>query len=196
MTREEDEVGKASSRNTNMNFCNQCAHPVSIKIPDGDTKERYVCDACGVIHYQNPKIVAGCIPEWEGQILLCRRGIEPRHGLWTIPAGFMENGETIEQAAARETLEEACADVEINGLYGVFNIPHVNQVYMIFRASLKEKKFASGIESLETELFSENDIPWSEMAFPVVVQSLKRFFNDRVQQEFPAFIDTVAPIKR
>lgn len=108
----------------------------------------------------------------------------------------MENGETIEQAAARETLEEACANVEINGLYGVFNIPHVNQVYMIFRASLKEKKFASGIESLETELFSENDIPWSEMAFPVVVQSLKRFFNDRVRQEFPAFIDTVAPIKR
>ena len=130
------------------------------------------------------------------QILLCRRGIEPRHGLWTIPAGFMENGETIEQAAARETLEEACAEVEINGLYGVFNIPHVNQVYMIFRASLKEKKFAYGIESLETELFSENDIPWSEMAFPVVVQSLKRFFNDRVRQEFPAFIDTVAPIKR
>ena len=179
-----------------MNFCNQCAHPVSIQIPDGDTKERHVCDACGVIHYQNPKIVAGCIPEWEGQILLCRRGIEPRHGLWTIPAGFMENGETIEQAAARETLEEACAEVEINGLYGVFNITHVNQVYMIFRASLKEKKFASGIESLETELFSENDIPWSEMAFPVVVQSLKRFFNDRVRQEFPAFIDTVAPIKR
>jgi len=180
----------------NMNFCNQCAHPVSIQIPDGDTKERHVCDGCGVIHYQNPKIVAGCIPEWEGQILLCRRGIEPRHGLWTIPAGFMENGETIEQAAARETLEEACADVEINGLYGVFNIPHVNQVYMIFRASLKERKFASGIESLETELFSENDIPWSEMAFPVVVQSLKRFFNDRVREEFPAFIDTVAPIKR
>ena len=99
-----------------MNFCNQCAHPVATQIPDGDTKERYVCNECGVIHYQNPKIVAGCIPEWEGQILLCRRGIEPRHGLWTIPAGFMENGETIEQAAARETLEEACADVEINGL--------------------------------------------------------------------------------
>ena len=136
-----------------MNFCTQCASPVALRVPAGDTMARHVCEACGEIHYQNPKIVAGCIPEWEGKILLCRRAIEPRKGLWTIPAGFMENGETVEQAAARETWEEACASVEISGLYAVFNIPHVNQVYMIFRAALKDETFAPGIERLETGLF-------------------------------------------
>ena len=179
-----------------MKFCTQCANPVSLRIPAGDTLPRHVCEGCGEIHYQNPKIVAGCIPEWEGKILLCRRGIEPRHGLWTIPAGFMENGETIEQAAARETWEEACAKVSIDGLYAVFNIPHVNQVYMIFRAALTVADFAPGIESLETALFEEEDIPWSEMAFPVVVQSLKRYFSDRVEDHFPTFVGTLEPIKR
>lgn len=179
-----------------MKFCSQCAHPVSLRVPQGDTLARHVCDACGEIHYQNPKIVAGCIPEWEGQILLCRRGIEPRHGLWTIPAGFMENGETIEQAAARETWEEAYARVDIIGLYAVFNIPHVNQVYMIFRATLKDKEFAPGIESLDTALFDEDNIPWSEMAFPVVVQSLQRYFDDRLANQFPPFVGTLQPIKR
>jgi len=129
-----------------MKFCSQCASPVAVRIPDGDTLERHVCDACGQIHYQNPKIIAGCIPHWQGRILLCRRAIEPRHGLWTIPAGFMENGETIEQAAMRETYEEACARVEISGLYAIFNIPHVSQVYMIFRAELLDGEFAPGIE--------------------------------------------------
>ena len=179
-----------------MKFCSQCGSPVSIRIPQGDNRERHVCDACGEIHYQNPKIVTGCIPEWQGQILLCRRGIEPRHGLWTIPAGFMENGETIEQAAMRETLEEACARVEIHGLYAVFNIPHVNQVYMIFRAQLSDGEFAPGEESLETELFDEDQIPWSEMAFPVVIQSLRRYFSDRLNNHFPPFVDTVTPIRR
>jgi len=179
-----------------MKFCSQCASPVTIRIPNGDTKERHVCNECGEIHYQNPKIVAGCIPEWEGRILLCRRAIEPRHGLWTIPAGFMENGETVEQAAMRETLEEACAHVEISGLYAVFNIPHVSQVYMIFRAQLQEGQFAPGIESLETALFFEEEIPWSEMAFPVVVQALERFFSDRPRNAFPPFVDTVTPLNR
>ena len=158
-----------------MKFCSQCASPVTIRLPNGDTKERHVCNECAEIHYQNPKIVAGCIPEWEGRILLCRRAIEPRHGLWTIPAGFMENGETVEQAAMRETLEEACAHVEISGLYAVFNIPHV---------------------SLETALFFEEEIPWSEMAFPVVVQALERFFSDRPRNAFPPFVDTVTPLNR
>jgi ADP-ribose pyrophosphatase YjhB (NUDIX family) len=180
----------------NMKFCTQCASPVALRVPDGDTMARHVCEACGEIHYQNPKIVAGCIPEWEGKILLCRRAIEPRNGLWTIPAGFMENGETVEQAAARETWEEACAHVEINGLYAVFNIPHVNQVYMIFRAALKDETFAPGIESLETGLFEEAEIPWSQMAFPVVVQSLERYFSDRQRDHFPTFLGTLEPIKR
>jgi ADP-ribose pyrophosphatase YjhB (NUDIX family) len=179
-----------------MKFCSQCASPVAVRIPDGDTLERHVCDACGQIHYQNPKIIAGCIPHWQGQILLCRRAIEPRHGLWTIPAGFMENGETIEQAAMRETYEEACARVEISGLYAIFNIPHVSQVYMIFRAELLDGEFSPGIESLETALFSEKEIPWSDMAFPVVVQSLQRFFADRPGDHFPPFVDTIVPVKR
>ena len=179
-----------------MKFCSQCASPVTVRIPDGDTLERHVCDACGQIHYQNPKIIAGCIPHWQGQILLCRRAIEPRHGLWTIPAGFMENGETIEQAAMRETYEEACTRVEISGLYAIFNIPHVSQVYMIFRAELLDGKFAPGIESLETALFSEKEIPWSDIAFPVVVQALQRFFAERPGDHFPPFVDTIVPVKR
>ena len=179
-----------------MKFCSQCASPVAIRVPDGDTKERHICDACGQIHYQNPKIIAGCIPHWQGQILLCRRAIEPRHGLWTIPAGFMENGETIEQAAMRETYEEACARVEISGLYAIFNIPHVSQVYMIFRAELLTGEFAPGIESLETALFSEKEIPWSDIAFPVVIQALQRFFADRPDDHFPPFVDTIVPVKR
>ncbi len=176
-----------------MKYCSQCAAPVVFRVPSGDTLKRHVCDVCGEIHYQNPNIVAGCIPEWRGRILLCRRAIEPRHGLWTIPAGFMENGETVEQAAMRETLEEACANVEISELYAVYNIPHVNQVYMIFRAKLLGGEFAPGVESLETVLFEEADIPWDEMAFPVVVRSLQRFFADRPGNRFPPFVDTIVP---
>ena len=162
-------------------------------IPDGDNRERHVCEQCGFIHYQNPKIVTGCIAEWNNSILLCRRAIEPRYGLWTIPAGFMENGETVEHAAQRETIEEACAEVEITDLYSVVNIPHVNQVYMIFRAQMKNANFGAGEESLETELFTEDSIPWSDMAFPVVVETLRRFFLDRNRNEFPTFVDTLIP---
>ncbi len=176
-----------------MKYCSQCAAPVVFRVPSGDTLKRHVCDVCGEIHYQNPRIITGCIPEWQGRILLCRRAIEPRYGLWTIPAGFMENGETVEQAAMRETLEEACANVEISELYAVYNIPHVNQVYMIFRANLVEEDFAPGVESLETVLFEEADIPWDEMAFPVVVRSLQRFFADRPGNRFPPFVDTIVP---
>ena len=176
-----------------MKFCSHCAQQLSFKVPEGDNLPRYVCDSCGMIHYQNPKIVAGCIPEWEGRILLCRRAIEPRHGLWTIPAGFMENSETVEQAAARETREEACAKINIAGLYGIYNIPHVNQVYMIFRGPLADGAFAPGVESLETALYEEADIPWSEIAFPVVDNVLKRYFRDRQHGDFATFVDTVEP---
>ena len=124
-----------------MNFCNNCGARVERLIPPGDNLPRFVCARCGTIHYENPKIVVGCIPEWEKGILLCRRAIEPRHGLWTVPAGFMENGETTAQGALRETLEEANARVEMLGLYALFNIPHINQVYMLFRARPARSRF-------------------------------------------------------
>ena len=135
-----------------MKFCSQCGAAVSSRIPDGDTLPRYVCDSCHTIHYQNPKMVVGCIPEWEDKILLCRRAIEPRHGLWTVPAGFMENGETTDQGALRETLEEANARVEIGSLYALYNIPHINQVYILFRARLLDLDFKAGAETLEDRL--------------------------------------------
>jgi ADP-ribose pyrophosphatase YjhB (NUDIX family) len=168
-----------------MNFCSQCGAKVEVMVPDGDNRPRHVCEACSTIHYQNPKIVVGCIPVWEDQILLCRRAIEPRYGLWTLPAGFMENGETSQQGAARETLEEATARVEVEGLYGLYNLPHINQVYLIFRSRLLDLEFAPGSESLEVALFRESEIPWQEMAFPVIQESLKIFFEDRQSGEFP-----------
>ena len=125
-------------------FCSQCGAPVELRIPEGDTLPRFVCGACQTIHYQNPRMIVGCIPEWEDKILLCRRAIEPRHGLWTVPAGFMENGETTFQGAARETLEEANARVEVGQLYALYNIPHINQVYILFRARLLGSRLQRG----------------------------------------------------
>jgi ADP-ribose pyrophosphatase YjhB (NUDIX family) len=174
-----------------MKFCNQCGSTVDFLIPEGDNMPRHVCNQCGMIHYQNPKLVAGCIPEWQDRILLCRRAIEPRYGLWTIPAGFMENGETLEEAAIRETNEEACAEVELQGLYSVFSLPHVSQVYAIFRAHLVNGDFAPGSESLDTELFEQQDIPWGEIAFPVVVQTLERYFKDRVSGQYMPITGTI-----
>jgi ADP-ribose pyrophosphatase YjhB (NUDIX family) len=145
---------------------------------------RHVCAACGTIHYQNPKIVVGCIPEWEDKILLCKRAIEPRYGLWTLPAGFMENGETVQQGAARETLEEAEARVEIGDLYALFNLPHINQVYMLFRGRLLDLDYRPGYESLEVALMDEAEIPWQDIAFPVIEESLRLYFGDRVHGAF------------
>ncbi len=174
-----------------MKFCNQCGSTVDFLIPEGDNMPRRVCSQCGMIHYQNPKLIAGCIPEWQDRILLCRRAIEPRYGLWTIPAGFMENGETLEEAAIRETNEEACAEVELQGLYAVFSLPHVSQVYVFFRAHLVNGDFAPGSESLDTELFEQHDIPWGEIAFPVVVQTLERYFQDRVSGQYMPITGTI-----
>ena len=162
-----------------MNYCSHCGAVVTLRIPPGDNLPRHICDACQTIHYQNPKMVVGCLPEWEDRILLCRRAIEPRYGLWTLPAGFMENGETTMQAAARETREEANAEVEIGNLYSLYSLPHINQVYMIFRSRLLNTDYSPGIESLETRLFSEGDMPWDTLAFPVVRQTLEDFFSDR-----------------
>ncbi|RJG06738.1 NUDIX domain-containing protein [Noviherbaspirillum cavernae] len=165
-----------------MNFCSECAHPVSLMVPPDDNRPRYVCGNCGVIHYQNPKMVIGSIPVWEEQgqtrVLLCKRAIEPRHGYWTLPAGFMENNETTTDAAMRETLEEAGARVELHDLFSLLNVPHVHQVHMFYRATLLDLNYEAGIESLEVRLFAEHEIPWEEIAFPTVGYTLKSFFSD------------------
>ena len=174
-----------------MNYCSQCGAPVARKVPPGDNLPRFVCEACQAIHYQNPKIVAGCIPEWEDTILLCRRAIEPRYGLWTFPAGFMEEGETTEQAAAREALEEAESDVEITSLYAVFSIPHVSQVYVVFRGTMRTLAFKAGSESLEVRLFQHDAIPWDALAFPVISETLKRYVQDRSQGSFSVHVGQI-----
>jgi ADP-ribose pyrophosphatase YjhB (NUDIX family) len=162
-----------------MKFCSQCGALVNRRTPTGDTHERFVCDACQTIHYQNPKMIVGCIPEWEDRILLCRRAIEPRHGFWTLPAGFMELHETTAQAAAREALEEANAAIEIGDLYTLYSLPHIDQVYLIYRSRLCNLDFAPGQESLEVQLFRETEIPWTQIAFPVVTFTLQHYFADR-----------------
>ena len=158
-----------------MNFCSSCGAKVTLLIPAGDNRHRYVCDACGMIHYQNPNVVTGCIPEWEDRILLCRRAIEPRYGTWTLPAGFMENGES---GAAREALEEANAQVRDMKLFCVFSIPHINQVYTMYRGVLHEGVASPGEESLEVMLATENEIPWDRLSFPVIIETLKLYYED------------------
>jgi len=162
-----------------MKFCSQCGSDVEHKIPEDDNRPRYVCVKCDIIHYQNPNIVAGTIPLNGEKVLLCRRAIEPRYGFWTLPAGFMENQETTTEAAIRETWEEAEAKVEINALYSVINVPQIDQVHMFFLANMLDDKFGAGPESLETQLFSEDEIPWDELAFPTVKKTLKLFFEER-----------------
>ena len=174
-----------------MNFCSACGASVDYKVPEDDTRERAVCSDCDTIHYQNPKVIAGTLPIWGDQILLCKRAIEPRRGYWTLPAGFLENGETAESGAARETMEEANAEVEEPNLYTVFSLPHISQIYMFFKAQLIGPTFSSGSESLEVELFSEQDIPWDELAFPVINQTLKHYFADRAQQHFPVHYENL-----
>jgi ADP-ribose pyrophosphatase YjhB (NUDIX family) len=160
-------------------FCSHCGQEVALRTPEGDHLPRFVCDGCGTIHYQNPKLVVGCVPEHEGRILLCRRAIEPRLGYWTIPAGFMENGESTQQAARRESQEEALADVEIGSLLAVVHVLHADQVHVMFRARLPEPRFGAGAESLEVMLCDEADVPWSDIAFRSVDFALRRYFEDR-----------------
>ena len=179
-----------------MKYCSDCGSAISLKIPAGDSRERHVCDQCGTIHYINPRIIAGTLPVYDNKVLLCRRAIEPRKGFWTLPAGFMENGETTEQAAARETVEEAEANVTIHGLYTVFNLPHISQVYMFFLADLVDGKYGVGEESLETQLFDESEIPWKELAFPTIYRSLKLYFEDRKINQFPVRVEDITPKQR
>ncbi len=174
-----------------MKYCSNCGTLVELRIPEGDTLPRYVCSECGVIHYQNPKIVVGCIPEWEDRILLCRRAIEPRPGLWTVPSGFMENAETLVQGAARETLEEANARVNMGPLYAIYNLPHINQVHVLFRAQLLDLDFKPGIESLDVQLFGESEFPWDTLAFRVIREPLKRYFDERRQGKLGFHMGTI-----
>ena len=174
-----------------MNFCSQCGNPVSHQVPEGDDRPRHICGDCGTIHYSNPRVIVGCLPEHDGRVLLCRRAIEPRNGLWTLPAGFMENGETTVQGAARETWEEARATVIDQQLYRLFDVPGINQVYMFYRAGIVDGAFGVGPESAEVDLFREEDIPWDDIAFPVVYHTLKEFFHDRVRQAWPIRVSAI-----
>ncbi|MDX1594107.1 MAG: NUDIX hydrolase [Gammaproteobacteria bacterium] len=168
-----------------MNYCSHCGAEVAVRIPDGDNLPRHVCDGCGRVHYSNPKLVVGCIAEWQERILLCRRAIEPRHGLWTIPAGFMENRETTEQAAARETQEEALAEVVDLVPYGLFDLPGISQVYLVYRARMRSADHGPGDESLESRLVDPASIPWDELAFPVIEEVLRHYVADRERGDYP-----------
>lgn len=179
-----------------MNFCSACGAPVALKVPPGDSLPRHVCDGCGAIHYRNPRLVVGALPEWEGRILLCRRAIEPRYGKWTLPAGFMENGESVDEAACRETLEEAGARIELTSMYTVISVPMINQVHVIYRSRLLDLDLAPGEETLEQRLFEEHEIPWDEIAFPTIALTLKRYFADRPSGQYGFYCEEIRWPKR
>jgi ADP-ribose pyrophosphatase YjhB (NUDIX family) len=173
-------------------FCSHCGSAqLELRVPEGDTLERYVCAACATIHYQNPKVVVGCLPVWEDLVLLCKRAIEPRLGLWTLPAGFLENGETLTAGALRETVEEANARVEIVDLYTTISLPNINQIYVMFRARLLDLDFGPGPESLEVRLFRERDIPWDDLAFRTISRTLRNYFLDRKRGTFPVHVSSL-----
>ncbi len=177
-----------------MNFCSHCGAPVALLIPPGDSLPRHVCGGCGTIHYQNPKLVVGAIAEWEdGRILLCRRAIEPRHGYWTLPSGFMENCETTAQAAARETLEEARARIQVSDLFSLVEVPYISQVHLVYRARLLDLEFAPGEESLEVLLLREDEIPWKDIAFRSITLALRHYFADRAAGIFQLHVDQLGP---
>ncbi len=167
-----------------MNFCSVCGEKVSLIMPAGDNRMRFVCSQCETIHYQNPKVVTGCIPQWQDKILLCKRAIEPRYGLWTLPAGFMENGESNREGAARETFEEANAKLTNMTLFSVFSIAHISQIYTMYRADLVAGEASPGIESLEVALMAEEDIPWGNLAFKVIEENLKLYYQDKTAGTF------------
>ncbi|MDR2155095.1 MAG: NUDIX hydrolase [Burkholderiaceae bacterium] len=160
--------------------CRECGAIAEYRVPDdGDTRVRAICPACGTIHYVNPLLVVGTVPWLDGQVLLCKRAIEPRLGKWTLPAGFMEMDETMVQGAARETAEESGAEVEMGALFSTMSIPRVGQVHVFYLARLLHDRFNPGAESQEVRLFTESDLPWSELAFATVRETLRRYFDDR-----------------
>lgn len=161
-----------------MNYCTNCANLLVRRVPSGDDRTRHVCDACGTIHYQNPKMVVGTIPRYGDEILLCRRAIEPRYGFWTLLAGFLETGESLAEGARRETLEEAGSQVDNLIPFAVFNITFVSQIYFMFLSNMVSSKFSAGHESLEVQLFRESEIPWSDIAFTVIRETLDLYYRD------------------
>jgi ADP-ribose pyrophosphatase YjhB (NUDIX family) len=176
-----------------MKFCSNCGGPVVSRIPDADDRERFVCDRCQTVHYRNPKMVVGTVPQCEGKILLCRRAIAPQRGLWTLPAGYLEMGETVSEGARRETLEEAEADIRGLIPFGLYNLSFVGQVYFMLIGDLAGPKFSAGSESLEVDLFTEADIPWDELAFRVIAQTLRDYFSDRQAGLFGFHMGDILP---
>lgn len=175
-----------------MNYCSNCgSSAIGLKVPAGDNRPRYVCGDCAEIYYHNPKVVVGCLPRWGDSLLLCRRAIEPRYGLWTLPAGYMENQETAAEGAAREAREEALAQLEVGMLFTQFSIPHIDQIYVLFLADLRSLDFGAGEESLETRLFREDEIPWDELAFPVMRKTLELYFEDRRSGRFRSHVGDI-----
>ncbi|MCE6855127.1 NUDIX hydrolase, partial [Acinetobacter baumannii] len=174
-------------------FCGSCGQKTSWIIPAGDHNLRQVCTSCHQIHYANPKIVSGALVTWQDKVLLCRPAIEPRYGYWTLPAGYMELGETMEQGATRETWEEAEAKIEIEKLFCMYNFPQIGHVYVLFKAQLINGIFGNGPETIESRLFSENEIPWSELAFSSISQTLKHYFHDRKKGALEFHLETLNP---
>ena len=167
-----------------LKHCSNCGTLMDKLVPPGDGRERMVCPACGAIHYENPKVVVGCLPVWEDKLLLCKRAIEPRYGYWTLPAGFMENGETTAEGAQRETLEEAGALVGNLKPFALLDVPYVHQVHMFYLAEMSSPEFSSGEESLDVRLYAEYEIPWDDLAFYTVIETLKHYYADRKAGSF------------
>ncbi len=164
--------------------CRACGAPAQYAVPADDNRERATCTVCGTIHYENPLNVVGTVPVWGDQVLLCRRAIEPRYGLWTLPAGFMELGETTRDGALRETIEEAGAKVEMQELFTLLNVVRAGQVHLFYRARMLDTSLDPGPETLEARLFREDEIPWEEIAFRTVKETLQRWLDDRRKGQF------------
>lgn len=175
-----------------MNFCSNCGAPVDLKVPPGDNLPRHICDQCGTIHYQNPKVVVGALATWEDKVLMCKRAIEPRYGKWTLPAGFMENNETCGAGAIRETLEEAGARIELGPMFTFIDIPHISQIHILYLAQLVDVDFDPGEESLEVVLMREDEIPWHDIAFRSIEYTLRAFFECRRRGQFSLHTTSLA----
>jgi ADP-ribose pyrophosphatase YjhB (NUDIX family) len=176
-----------------MNFCSHCGNRLDFRIPEGDDRPRHVCPECDRIHYINPRLVVGCVAEWKNKILLCQRAIEPRYGMWTAPAGFLEAGESAADGAKRETHEEAKAKVEIIAPYTLFNLTFINQIYLMFRAQLIDGRFDIGAESLAVRLLEEGEIPWDDLAFTAISKTLRHYFDDRKTGDFRFRMGDLSP---
>lgn len=176
-----------------MTYCNHCGYKGVYRIPEGDDRPRLICDNCHTVHYQNPKMVVGSIPVWKGRLLMCRRAIQPRYGKWTIPAGFLEIGETVEEGAIRETYEETGTKVKIIKPYALYNLSFIGQVYLIFLGSLKDLNFQTGHESLEVRLLEKHEISWEELAFPVIREVLQLYFKDASEGTFKFHMGDITP---